>query len=311
MTNPHLFRAPLLALALLLSLLGAALPVLAQSTPVATPPAASVHGIDLAGMDLAVAPEVDFYAFANSGWLDRVVIPADRPAYDVFTALTERTIVQQLDLLRVASGPGGAVRGSDEAKAATLFAQGMDMVERDRQGLEPIRDILDQFGAIDSKDAYHAYLERAPFDSVGATLPLGVLPDLNESTTNALYLGGPSLGLPNRDYYLEDDLSLVTVRDVYVETGAALLAAAGATPVAGIVIELPFTPEQRFFIAAASVWRNKTRPEFPELLVRSDTHASGSVRATQPLRNADAFSAFGIEPGDPMWLAPEERIIIW
>ncbi len=230
MTNSRLFRAPLLALVLLLSLLPAALPVLAQSTPVATPQVASVHGIDLADMDLAVAPEVDFYTFANGGWLDRAVIPGDRPAYDVFTALTDRTIAQQLSLLRGASGPDSAVPGSDEAKAATLFTQGMDMVERDRQGLEPIRDILDRIGAIDSKNAYHDYLERAAFDGVSATLPLGVLPDLNESTTNALYLGGPSLGLPNRDYYLEDDSSLVAVRDAYVETGAALLAAAGYAP---------------------------------------------------------------------------------
>jgi putative endopeptidase len=36
------------------------------------------------------------------------------------------------------------------------------------------------------------------------------------------------------------------------------------------------------------------------------------VRGTQPLRNADPFfAAFGIAPGDPMWLAPEERIVIW
>jgi putative endopeptidase len=105
----------------------------------------------------------------------------------------------------------------------------MDTVERDRQGLEPIRDAIDRIAAIDSEDAYHAYLERAPFDGVGGTLPLSVFPDLNESTTNALYLGGPTLGLPNRDYYLDDEPSLVPVREAYVETGAALLTAAAYT----------------------------------------------------------------------------------
>jgi putative endopeptidase len=79
-----------------------------------------------------------------------------------------------------------------------------------------------------------------------------------------------------------------------------------------VAVEPPFTEEQRFFIAAASVWRNKTRPAFLELMVRSDTHSPGSVRATQPLRNADAFyAAFGIEAGDPMWLPVDERIVIW
>jgi putative endopeptidase len=48
------------------------------------------------------------------------------------------------------------------------------------------------------------------------------------------------------------------------------------------------------------------------LRVRSDEHAPGIVRTTRPLRNAVLFfTAFGIAPGDPMWLAPEERLVIW
>jgi putative endopeptidase len=75
--------------------------------------------------------------------------------------------------------------------------------------------------------------------------------------------------------------------------------------------EISNSPAQRFVITAL-VWRNKTRPEFLELLVRNDTHAPGSVRATQPLRNADPiYPAFGITPEDPMWLPVEERIVIW
>ena len=161
MTNLCSVRAILIALTLLVSHFGAVFTTLAQGTAVATPAAEFVHGVDLADMDLSVAPEVDFYEFANSGWLDRTVIPADRPAYDVFTALNDRMIAQLLNLLRSASGPDGALPGSDEAKAATLFTQGMDTVERDRQGLEPIRDAIDRIAGIDSEDAYHAYLERA------------------------------------------------------------------------------------------------------------------------------------------------------
>ena len=220
-------RAALLSLALLLSLVGAALPVLAQSTPVATPQAALVHGIDLADMDLSVPPRVDFYRFANGGWLDRTIIPADRPGSNVFLQLMDRTIAQQLALLRAAAGPGGAARDSDEAKAAAIFTQGMDMTARNRAGLEPIRDALDRIAAIDSLAAYHAYLQRAAFDGVGATIPLGVAPDAEESGTQAVYVGGPILGLPNRDYYLGDDPSLAAVREAYVETSAALLVIAG------------------------------------------------------------------------------------
>jgi putative endopeptidase len=227
MTTPRPLCA-LLALAFLLPLLAA--PVVAQSTPVATPTSAPVHGIDLADMDLAVPPGEDFYTFANGGWLERVVIPADRTGYDVFIELTDRTFAQQLELLRAAAGPDGATPGSDEAKAATIFTQGRDQATRDQQGIAPIQDALDRIAAIDSPEAYYAYLERAVFEGVGGTLPLAVLPDLQDSTTYALYLSGPTLGLPNRDYYLDDDPSLAAVRQAYVETGAQLLAAAGYTP---------------------------------------------------------------------------------
>jgi putative endopeptidase len=75
---------------------------------------------------------------------------------------------------------------------------------------------------------------------------------------------------------------------------------------------LEFTPEQRFFIAAATVWRGKIRDEALVTRVRSGVHAPPEVRATQPLRNTDEFyDAFGIVEGDPMYLAPSERISIW
>jgi putative endopeptidase len=73
-----------------------------------------------------------------------------------------------------------------------------------------------------------------------------------------------------------------------------------------------FSQQQRFFIAAATVWREKTRDEALESLVRTDPHAPAEVRATQPIRNMDAFfEVFDIQPGDPMYLPPEERVVVW
>ena len=73
-----------------------------------------------------------------------------------------------------------------------------------------------------------------------------------------------------------------------------------------------FCQEQRFFIAAASVWRENIRDEALETQVKTDVHAPAEVRGTQPLRNMDEFfEAFGIEPGDAMYLPPEERVVVW
>ncbi len=72
------------------------------------------------------------------------------------------------------------------------------------------------------------------------------------------------------------------------------------------------TPEQRFFMSWATVWRTKVRDEALATQVKTDPHSPGQVRATQPLKNVDAFyEAFDIKEGDAMYVKPEDRVRIW
>ena len=73
-----------------------------------------------------------------------------------------------------------------------------------------------------------------------------------------------------------------------------------------------FTPEQRFFMSWATVWRTKQRDEALRSQIKTDPHSPGRYRATQPLLNVDAFyKAFDIKEGDAMYLEPEKRVRIW
>ena len=73
-----------------------------------------------------------------------------------------------------------------------------------------------------------------------------------------------------------------------------------------------FTPEQRFFMSWATVWRTLIREDALRTQIRTDPHSPGMQRATQPLKNVDAFyEAFDISEGDPMYLEPEKRVRIW
>ncbi|MBC3845622.1 M13 family metallopeptidase [Winogradskyella echinorum] len=73
-----------------------------------------------------------------------------------------------------------------------------------------------------------------------------------------------------------------------------------------------FTAEQRFFMSWATVWRTLSRPDALETQIKTDPHSPGIYRATQPLKNIDAFyEAFDIKEGDAMYLAPEKRVRIW
>ena len=73
-----------------------------------------------------------------------------------------------------------------------------------------------------------------------------------------------------------------------------------------------FTPEQRLFISWATIWRSKMRDEAIKNQVKTDPHSPAMYRGYVPLLNLDTFhSAFEINPGDGMYLAPEKRVRIW
>ncbi|MEG2218344.1 MAG: M13 family metallopeptidase, partial [Muribaculaceae bacterium] len=72
------------------------------------------------------------------------------------------------------------------------------------------------------------------------------------------------------------------------------------------------TPDQRFYLAYANVWAANIRDE--EILRRTkmDPHSLGKWRVNAALRNVQPFfDAFSIKAGDPMFLAPENRVTIW
>lgn len=72
------------------------------------------------------------------------------------------------------------------------------------------------------------------------------------------------------------------------------------------------TPEQRFFIAYARLWGQNINEAEILRLTKIDPHSLGLLRVNQALKNIDAFfEAFNIQPEDKMYLAPEERVVVW
>jgi putative endopeptidase len=72
------------------------------------------------------------------------------------------------------------------------------------------------------------------------------------------------------------------------------------------------TGEQRFFLAYAQVWRSKYRDGLLRELVMSDVHSPDYFRVNGPLPNIDEwYSAFGVQPGDKLYITAEDRVRIW
>jgi putative endopeptidase len=73
-----------------------------------------------------------------------------------------------------------------------------------------------------------------------------------------------------------------------------------------------FTPEQRFFLAWAQIWRRNIRPEALRRQVVTDSHSPARWRVNGPLSNMPEFvAAFGCKPGDPMVREANLRAEIW
>ena len=73
-----------------------------------------------------------------------------------------------------------------------------------------------------------------------------------------------------------------------------------------------FTNEQRFYLGYATLWGQNIRPEEILRLTKIDPHSLGKWRVNAALRNIDTFyQAFDIKEGDPMYMMPADRVVIW
>jgi len=73
-----------------------------------------------------------------------------------------------------------------------------------------------------------------------------------------------------------------------------------------------FTPDQRFFLSWAQVWRGSQRPEAAAQRILTDPHSPEQYRTNAPITNIDAwYAAFNVQPGDKMYKKPEDRTKVW
>jgi predicted metalloendopeptidase len=73
-----------------------------------------------------------------------------------------------------------------------------------------------------------------------------------------------------------------------------------------------FTGEQRLYLGWVQVWRGKGREEEAIMRIKSDPHSPPAIRGMVPVSNQDGFyAAFGVKPGDKMYLPPDQRVALW
>ena len=215
----------------------------AYAAPADTAPASSAataattrsapSGVDAAALDPAVRPQDDFFRYSQGKWLHDVDIPADRASWGAFNIAQDNVETQIRTLIEQAAQDKSAAPGSDAQKMGDYYASYVDRARRDALGLAPLKPELVRIAALKDKRSLAALM--AHFDRIGAGSPLdmSVVQDSRQSTRYLVDIGQSGLGMPNRDYYLQDDARLADTRTKYRAHVENLLALAGQPDAAG------------------------------------------------------------------------------
>ncbi|OMP32293.1 peptidase M13 [Mangrovimonas sp. DI 80] len=166
-------------------------------------------------MDTSVKPGDDFMAYVNGKWIKNTEIPADKSSYGIGYIVHEeaeenvKTIIEE-------SANNGFTLGSDEQKVGDLYKSYMDMDTRNNLGVTPLQSEFDKVDAITNYDELATYFAYA--NKFGISVPLGlfVYQDLKNPTIYTAYTWQSGLGLPDREYYLNNDPRSKDIRTKYV-----------------------------------------------------------------------------------------------
>jgi len=211
---------------------GAAGIAAAAESPADSDGLASPDGQYLDWMDSAVPPRLDFFRYANEGWIKAHPMPPDRSYWGVDTLLEQKNQSLIRDLLESLSKGDSGSKGSVQRKAADFYESGMDENGIDAAGVAPLQPEFDRITAIADRDELQGEFARLQLISVAAPLQLSQMQDFKDSSrVVALALQG-GLGLPNRDYYLKDDATFAAARNEYVLHVARMFVLLGDSPAA-------------------------------------------------------------------------------
>ena len=187
--------------------------MLIASAPV-TGMAQSQAGIKAENFDKSVRPADDFFTFATGGWQKRNPLPAAFSRFGSFDQLQENnnkrinTILS--DLLKK-RGKEGTV----EKKLGDFYRLAMDSVRRNKEGVSPVRPLLDEMEEAKTLSDLRAIQLKYVVFGYGVSFDYGFDADEKNAKMNILNISQGGLTLGQKEYYLDNDKATSDIRNAY------------------------------------------------------------------------------------------------
>src|SRR5674476_92073 len=171
---------------------------------------------DVQNMDTTIKPGDDFFNYTNGTWLKNNPIPADKNSRSTFDELFERNRHDILEIIEEAAAVKDVQPGSNTEKIGTFYNSGMDTISIERLGLSPLKMFFDKIESIrsiadvQSVGAFSQTYQIRPFFVVFSNQ------DSKNSTSVIAQCYQAGIGLPERDYYFNNDESTKKIREKYL-----------------------------------------------------------------------------------------------
>ena len=173
--------------------------------PSTTQPAIGEFGFDMAGMDTSVRPGADFNLYANGVYLKNTPIPADRTSYGAFHMLHDRSQENLKTLIEESVANPGA--SEDAGRIGAFYGSFMDEATVERLGASPLDADLAEVRAADTREEIAALMGRTQAGFGSSIFGAQIFEDLQDARKTSAYIVQGGLGMPDRDYYLEDNFA--------------------------------------------------------------------------------------------------------
>lgn len=184
-------------------------------------------GIELSARDESIKPGDDFFMYASGTWYKNFEIPSDKTRVGAFSVLADKARDQVKAVIDEVVEAGGE-DGSNEQMIADFYYAYMDTETTNKLGLKPLSAQLAAINGLDSVADITQLIGKSWLHGFSTPISAGIGSNRKDPNVYQVSVSVGGLGLPDRDYYLEDSDRFKSIRAAYQQNITDILTMAGS-----------------------------------------------------------------------------------